>query len=65
MYDWIAKDRNEYISKAIRFSSNPEKLSDLRNSLREVALESPVFDSPRFAKHFSKILWDLWNKFEK
>ena len=65
MDDWIAKDYNEYISKAIKFSLNPEKLSELRSKLRKIALESPVLDAPRFAKNFSKLLWDIWNKYEK
>ena len=65
MFDWIAKDKNEYITKAIEFSSNLKELSIIRNNLRNKALQSSVFDAPRFAKHFSKMLWDMWEKFEK
>ena len=63
MEDWIAENNNEYISKTIKFSSNIDLLSKIRASLREKALQSPLFDAPRFAKHFSKMLWEMWMKF--
>ena len=63
MHDWIAKNHEEYISKAIKFSSDLDQLSKLRMNLRETALKSPVFDAPRFAEHFSQMLWSMWNKF--
>ena len=63
MHNWIADNNNEYISKAIKFSSNIDLLSKIRTSLREKALQSPVFDAPRFAEYFSKMLWEMWNNF--
>jgi len=65
MYDWIAKNRDEYISKAIKFSSDIDLLSRIRKNLRKTALLSPVFDAPRFAKHFSQMLWEMWKNFKK
>ena len=64
MKDWIAENQNEYISKAIKFSSDFEFLSKIRKNLREKALKSPVFDASRFAGHFSKMLWELWKKYK-
>ena len=64
MKDWIAENQNEYISKAIKFSSDFEFLSKIRKYLREKALKSPVFDASRFAGHFSKMLWELWKKYK-
>jgi len=63
MLDWIAGNHNEYISKAIKFSSNLDQLSKIRMNLRQTFLQSPVCDAPRFAEHFSKMLWDMWKKF--
>ena len=63
MYDWIAENRNEYISKAIKFSSDVDQLSKIRMNLRKIALQSPVFDAPRLSKHFSQMLWKMWEKF--
>ena len=63
MQDWISKNSDEYITKAIKFSSNIDELAKIRKSLREVALKSPVFDASRLANHFDKILWDMWKNF--
>ena len=64
MSDWIAKDREDYVYKALKFSSDINSLSKLRYELREKALKTPVFDSSRFAKHFSDALWGVWNKYK-
>ena len=63
MQDWIAKNHNEYVSKAIQFSSNLNILSKIRINLRKKVLQSKVFDSQRFSEHFSKMLWNLWKQF--
>ena len=63
MSDWIAKDEKEYVSNAIKFSSDLNKLRKIRMSLRDKALHSPVFDGLRLAEHFSKMLWNMWKKF--
>ena len=65
MHDWIAKNKNEYVSKAITFSSNFEELSKIRMNLRKKALQSPVFDAPRFAEHLSELFWNMWKEFTK
>ena len=64
MYDWIAENHNEYVSLALKFSSNLDELSKIRMSLRKKALQSPVFDAPRFVEHFSKIFWKIWEEFK-
>jgi len=64
MNDWIAKNQEDYIKKAIKFTHSFEKLSEIRKSLRKVFLESPLCDAPRFVKHFSKLFWEIWKKFE-
>ena len=63
MYEWIAEDPKEYVSKAIKFSSDINQLSKIRMNLRKVALQSPVFDAPRFTEHFSQMLWEIWKNF--
>ena len=63
MYDWIAENHNEYVSKAIKFSLNIDQLSIIRINLRQKILRSPVCDAARFAEHFSRMLWDIWKKF--
>ena len=64
MPDWIAKNHKEYISKAIKFSSNIHKLSKIRMNLRQMILQSPICNAPRLAEHFSNALWNMWKKFQ-
>jgi len=65
MNNWIAKNYKEYISIAIKFSSDLNELSKIRMNLRKKALQSPVFDASLFASHFSDMLWSIWNDFSK
>ena len=57
--DWIAEDNEDYIVKAIEFSSDLSALERLRQSLRQKLLSAPLYDLPRFAKHFEQALWDM------
>ena len=56
--EFIARDINEYINKAIMFQDR-KKLSNLRVSLREKVINSPLFDTDKFTKNFSDILLKL------
>ena len=57
----IAKDEEEYISKAINLSNNPKKIFELRKFIYVEALKSPLFDQKRFAKSFFKVLEEIAN----
>jgi protein O-GlcNAc transferase len=63
MKDWIANNHEEYISKSLEFASDIKQLTKIRKTLRQKALNSPVFDAERLSEHFSKMLWDIWNEF--
>ena len=63
MQDWIAKDYDEYISKAVKFSSDLDQLSKIRISLRNMLLSSPICDPVDFTEHFSSMLYQIWEKF--
>ena len=52
-------NNDDYIAKAIEFSSNLSALEMLRQSLRENLLKTPLFDLPRFANNFEKALWEM------
>ena len=58
--DWIADDDEDYLAKAVTFATNLERLSILRAGLRQQVLISPMFDAARFARHFEKALWGMW-----
>ena len=65
MIDWIANNHEEYISKSLKFASDLKQLVKIRETLRQKALNSPVFDAERFSGHFSNMLWNIWNGFHK
>ena len=62
MDDWVAESQDQYLSQAVKFSSDLDRLAIIRRGLRQQALKSPLFDATRFADHFSRILWQMWSK---
>jgi predicted O-linked N-acetylglucosamine transferase (SPINDLY family) len=63
--DWIAADGDDYVERAVRFASDIVALAALRERLREQARTSPIFDAPRFARHFETALgrmWEVWRQ---
>jgi protein O-GlcNAc transferase len=63
--DWIAKNENEYLRKAIDFASNLDELSSLRLGLRKRILGSPLFDAKQFSIDFNNALWVMWQQWLK
>jgi predicted O-linked N-acetylglucosamine transferase (SPINDLY family) len=61
--DWVAIDENEYIAKAIEFSTNLELLSETKKNLRQGAHNSPLFNTSLFAEHFKDNVWQIWKKY--
>lgn len=49
--DWVADSVEDYIAKAVALAQNKEKLANLRATLRQRLLASPLCDAPRFARH--------------
>ena len=62
--DWLASSDDEYIAKAIEFSSDLEKLKNLRENLRSQVLSSPLFDSKQFSKDILDGLWGMFKEQE-
>ena len=56
MNDWIAYNSNDYILKALKYSSNFNLLNDARSHLRAISRKSVLFDSNAFSKAFSDCL---------
>ena len=63
MYEFIAVDEKDYLSKAIQLQEDLTKLELLRGSLRERALASPLFDVDNFTNDFSLILKKVWSNY--
>jgi predicted O-linked N-acetylglucosamine transferase (SPINDLY family) len=62
MNEFLADTAKDYVNKAIAVQGNLNKLVSLRSSLREITLESSLFDTETFAKELSNILKETWNK---
>ena len=60
MEDFIAENKNDYVSKAISWQHNFKTLEKIKKNLREKALSSPVFDTESFAKNFTNILREVY-----
>ncbi len=60
--DWIARSPDEYVGKALAHAADLPALAALRARLRSQALASPLFDAPRFARHFETALWEMWRR---
>ena len=63
--EWVAKDQNEYVYKAIQAASNVSKLSKLRQNLRQQMLQSPLCDAEHFVSDLEACYCQLWNRHTK
>ena len=59
MSDWIAKDENDYVQKAIKFSENKNYLTNLKPDLRNLASKSSLFDSKKYSDDFYEMLLNI------
>lgn len=58
--EWIAASAEDYVVRAIRHAYDRQRLSELRDGLRQQVLASPLFDAPRFARYFEYALRGMW-----
>lgn len=59
---WIAADPDDYVMRAAAHAADLAGLSELRKGLRQRVLVSPLFDGPRFARHFEAALRAMWTR---
>jgi predicted O-linked N-acetylglucosamine transferase (SPINDLY family) len=60
--EWVANDDDDYVAVAARHARHLEKLATLRGKLRARVMGSPLFDAPRFARHFEAAMWGMWDR---
>ena len=60
--NWVAKDRNEYVDKAVQAASNVLALSKLRQNLRQQMLDSPLCDAETFVSGLETCYCQLWQR---
>ena len=56
MEQLIAKDEDDYVSKAVSLASEREKFLNLRRSIFLDAIKSPLFDEKKFAGNFFSLI---------
>ena len=62
--DWIAENDEEYIRKAVQFTSDLTALAKLRSGLRSQVLASPLFDAERFGRNFETAMMEIWEDYK-
>jgi predicted O-linked N-acetylglucosamine transferase (SPINDLY family) len=56
----VAKDSQEYVDIAVALAMDGGQLGNLRNTLRDRLLNSPLLDGKAFARQFGQALRALW-----
>jgi protein O-GlcNAc transferase len=65
MKEFLAENEEDYILKAVEFSKNPKKIIEIRKTLRDKALNSPLFDKKMFGKEFCELIENTWKNYNK
>ncbi len=58
----IAKSSEEYVDICVNLANDLERLSQLRQTLRETMQASPLMDAPTFVKHLEIHYRQIWQK---
>jgi len=62
--EFLAKNEDDYIFKAIEFSKNLEKIIEIRKTLRDKALNSPLFNQKMFGDEFCDLIESTWKNYK-
>lgn len=65
MPELVVSSWDEYRERVIELASDLDSLSTIRSHLRDVLLQSPVCDAPRFAKHFTTAMRAIWQRYSE
>ena len=60
--DWIARDVDDYVAKAVAFARDPSRLATLRAGLRQQVSQSPLCDVARFASNLTQAWQGMWHR---
>ncbi|WP_162619613.1 sulfotransferase [Salinicola peritrichatus] len=63
MPELVVNSWEEYRARVIELASDLESLGTIRQHLRDVLLQSPVCDGPRFARHFTDAMRAIWQRY--
>ncbi|MDH3321204.1 MAG: hypothetical protein OEO84_16155, partial [Betaproteobacteria bacterium] len=60
--EWIAGSEQEYVRLALAHAADPERLANLRATLRARLRGSPLMDEAGFARDMEALLRGLWRE---
>jgi predicted O-linked N-acetylglucosamine transferase (SPINDLY family) len=60
--EWIASSPEAYVELAVKSARDPRGLTELRRSLRNRLLQSPLMDEPRFARDLEDAYRRMWQE---
>lgn len=63
MPELVVNNWEEYRARVIELASDMQSLSTIRSHLRETLLQSPVCDTPRFARNFTNAMRAIWQRY--
>lgn len=63
MPELVVNSWEEYRARVIELASDLDSLGTIRQHLRDVLLQSPVCDGPRFAQHFTDAMRAIWQRY--
>jgi predicted O-linked N-acetylglucosamine transferase (SPINDLY family) len=52
---------DEYVSKAVVLANDPQRLTEIRESLRHTMLESPLCDAKKYASDVCDLFFKMWD----
>jgi predicted O-linked N-acetylglucosamine transferase (SPINDLY family) len=58
--DLVAYTYDEYVSKAVALANDPQRLTEIRESLRQAMLESPLCDAKKYASDVCDLFFKMW-----
>ncbi len=62
MPEWIARDKDDYVARAVACANDLPALAALRADLRQRLLASPICDAPRFAQNLEVAFRGMWRE---
>lgn len=63
--DWVARDEEDFVARAVQAAQNLPALSALRAGLREQLMHSPLGDANLFARNLEQALLGMWREKRK
>ena len=62
LQEFIVESDEEYISKAIELSQDPNRLNKIKHDLRDKMLKSSICDKDAFCNQFSDAIRKMWSR---